>query len=260
MTTRIMFLYNNLVDSATLTESSEADGYPAENVQNRLRTKVWRTAGATEGTADLVIDFGSAQSVTAIALTGYNWTSAPGTLDVEFNAADAWGAPAETKALTWAATPTANGNKATIVVVFASISYRYARLNVVYSPAATPTDWDLGRIFIGEFFQPEKGYRRRHGIGLVDPSMSVRTVGGQRYTDEIEKHRTADLSFNVKTQAQWELFQKMFNSVGKSKDLFAVLDYDSEPDEMTLYGAFQNLPLMTRDALYDFSVTLQEST
>ena len=154
MATNILFLYNNLFDSATLTESSEATGFVAENTQHPFRTKVWTTEGATAGTANLVIDHATAKAVNCVVLAGYDWASAPGTLNLEFNAANAWGDPSATEALTWAANPTANGNRGVIIKTFASKSYQYNRLNVVYSPGATPTDWDLGRIFLGAYFEP----------------------------------------------------------------------------------------------------------
>jgi len=73
----MLLLYNNLLDTATLTASSEATGFPANNLKNPFRTKCWKTAGTVPGTAQLVVDFGSAQTVDAIALTGYDWATAP---------------------------------------------------------------------------------------------------------------------------------------------------------------------------------------
>ncbi len=238
----MQFLYDNLLDSATLTASSSATGFPANNLKNPFRTKVWRTAGATAGTANLVINHGSAKAVTCIALTGYTWTSAPGTLNLEFNATDSWGAPSATETLTWAATPTTNGNKATIIKIFASKSYQYNRLNVVYSPGAVPTDWDLGRIFVGTYFQPTYNYDPQPKIDMGDESIGSKTIGGQKHFDEIEKFRPVSFSCTVISQAQWELFQTMINTVGISKSLFVAFDYDNEPDEMTIYGHFTNLP------------------
>ena len=240
--TNILFLYNNLVDAATLTASSANANFPVANLKNPLRTKTWKTAGATAGTANVVCNFGSPQSINCIALTGYDWTSAPGTLQVEFNASDSWGAPAVTKILTWAASPTVNGNKAAIILLFDSISYRYARLNVVYSPGGTPLDWNLGRIFIGEAFQPAQHYAHGFRTRLVDPSLSAYSVGNQCYTDEVEKYRIVTMNFAKITEAQWLLFQKMFNTVGKSRPLFIALDYDGSPNEKTIYGQFQDLP------------------
>lgn len=253
--TGILFLYNNLLDSATLTASSAATGFPAANLQNPFRSKVWTTAGVTPGTANLVINHGSAKAVTVVALIGYNWASAPGTLTFQANATDAWGAPSFSQALTWAANPTANGNPGIIIKTFASQSYQYNRLNVVYATG----DWSLGRIYVGTYFQPAKSFSREHGISIVDPSFVSHTIGGQDHIDTITKYRTVEFKCQVTTQAQWELFQAMINNAGINKDLLIAFDYDSEPDEMTIYGKFTKLPGMKRNVLLDLPFIFQES-
>jgi len=238
MSERIMLLYNNLLDSATLTASSAATGFPASNLQHPFRTKVWRTTGGTPGTANLVIDHGTAKAVNCVALINYTWASAPGTLNFEANATDSWGAPSFSQALTWAATPSANGNKACIIKTFASQTYRYNRLNVAYAPG----DWDLGRMFVGSYFQPTYNYRIEWTQNVVDPSIIARSIGGQDHIDQIEKFREMGFSFLADTQAQWETYQTMINHVGINKDLFISFDYTNEPDEMTIYGKFSVLP------------------
>jgi hypothetical protein len=128
----MLLLYNNLLDTATLTASSEATGFPANNLKNPFRTKCWKTAGTVPGTAQLVVDFGSAQTVDAIALTGYDWATAPGKLVVEFNSSDSWDAPAAVETLTWHSPTTPGGNKGSIILkMSASRTYQYARLRVV---------------------------------------------------------------------------------------------------------------------------------
>ena len=244
----ILFLYNNLLDLATLTESSEASGFPAENVKHPFRTKVWRTEGATAGTANLKIDHGSAKAVNCVALANYSWASAPGTLDLEFDDAADFSSIDQTEALTWAANPTANGNNGIIIKKFISASYCYNRLNVVYSPGAVPTDWDLGRIFLGTYFEPthERLYGRDSKQRFEDLALISAAVGGQEHADERGIRRLKQFSFIIESQAQWELYQTMINHVGITKDFFIAFDYDSEPDEMTWYGRFLNLPSMTR--------------
>lgn len=257
--TKIMFLYNNLVDKAILTASSAAVGYPVSNLKNQLRNKCYKTAGSPAGMANVVFDFGAARSVNCIALTGYDWALSPGTLIVEFNDTNTWGAPAETKVLEWKANPTVNGNKATIILIFESINYQFARLNVVYSPGGTPTDWQLGRIFIGQYFQPEAQYNYGYQVNMIDPSLGSRSVGGQPYYDEIEKYREISFPVIARSQDQWKFYQRMFNFVGVSRDLFVAFDYDNEPDEMTIYGKFSSLPDMQDNRQFDISVTFEES-
>jgi len=243
----ILFLYNNLLDTSTLTESSEASGFPAENVQHEFRTKVWRTEGATAGTANLDIDLGSAQEVTCVALADYTWTSAPGTFDLEFDNDSGYGSIDATESLTWSANPTANGNNGIIVKTFTGHTYRYLRLNVVYSPGGTPTDWDLGRIFVGTYFEPSDNYLlAEFQQNFIDLSRSQRTPGGSIHVDQIDPIREVEFSFIAQTQAQWESFQGVINEVGMADPLFVAFDYDNEPNEMTMYGRFTSLPNMRR--------------
>ncbi len=241
MSERIMFLYNNQFDLATLTASSEATGFPASNLKNPFRSKVWRTAGATAGTANLIIDLGAGtKSTTCIALAGYNWAAAPGTLQLLFHDDASFGAGTHTETLTWAANPTANGNYGVIVKSFDSYDERYLKLNVVYAPG----DWDLGRIFVGNYFQPAKNYLNDWGMNFIDESLGAKALGGQEHFDEIQQYREVRFSHVISSQAEWESFQAMCNSVGIHHDIFVAFDYTNEPDEMTIYGKFFELPAM----------------
>ena len=242
MSENIFFLYENQFDTATVTSSSAATAFPVSNLKNPFRTKVWRTAGGTPGTATLDIDLGiGTKSITCVALIGYSWTSAPGTLQVEFDDSANHGSPEHTETLTWAANPTVNGNYGTIIKTFTSKDERYIRLNVVNAAG----DWDLGRIFLGTYFQPTRNYTMDWSSSIVDPSIVSQTIGGQDHIDEIEMYREFSFSFLVSTQAQWELFQKMVRNIGVSKDFFIAFDYTNEPDEMTVYGKFIGLPGMS---------------
>ena len=233
----IRFFYNNLFDLAyQVTPSSENDNFPASNLQNRFRTKVWRTAGAVPGTANLIIDHGTEKAVASIILANYSWASAPGTLNLEFNSLNSWGAPAHSESLSWAATPDAYGNQNVIVKCFASQVYRYNRLNVVYSPNEIPADWDLGRIFLGTYFEPENNFEYGGVENPIDPSYIARSVDGQEHIDEITGYREREFVFPFESAAQWLQFQQVFNRIGISRDLFIAFDYDTYPNDLTMYG------------------------
>jgi hypothetical protein len=252
----MLFLYDNLIDSATLVASSEATGFPASNLKNPFRTKYWKTAGATAGTAQLVIDHGAAKAVNAIALTGYpSWLAAPGTLQVEFNATDDWGAPAATETLTWVAPTTPGGNKGSIIKKLASTrTYQYNRLSVVNAPG----DWYLGRLFVGAYFEPEREYSWGYEEEIVDPSIVSQTIGGQDHADEIERYRIVRASGILETQAEWVDWQEMINTVGRRKPIFVAFDYTNDAAERTIYGKFSTLPKVTRPFLYYYDFELTE--
>jgi len=253
----ILFLYNNLLDSATLTASSEAAGFPANNLKNPFRTKIWKTAGATAGTAQLVIDHGAAKAVNAIALTGYpDWLAAPGTLVMQFNATDSWGSPSATETLTWVSPTTPGGNKGTIIAKLANTrTYQYNRLSVVNAPG----DWNLGRLFVGYYFEPTQNYGWGYSEAVVDASLIAPTIGGQDHADEIERYRVFTCHGVIKTQAQWVLYQSMINSVGTRKEIFAAFDYANEAAERTIYGKFSKLPAPARPYLFEYDFEFTEA-
>lgn len=262
------FLYNNLADSASsVTGSSEATNFPDDNVIHPFRTKVWTTDGGTPGTATLTFDLGSATSITSVALIDYTWTEQPGTLQMEWDDDSGFGSIDATETLTWAANPTTNGNRGTIIKVFSSHSYRYVRLNVVYSPGATPTDWSLGRIFLGTYFQPtQKRLANGTTETFIDNSFNSFTAGGQRHSDQVTTFRTKTVGFMIEGDAQRRLFQTIYNNNNTTVDMFVTFDYTNDPDEETYYCTFDSLPAISRvpstSALNDYfnvQMSLKES-
>jgi len=250
----IQFMWNNLLDQATLTASSEDSDFPASNLQNPFRTKVWTTAGTTPGTANLVIDHGAATAVTAVVLINYSWSVAPGTLNLEFNATDAWGAPSATESLTWADTPDTYGNPCAIIKTFASKSYRYNRLNVVNAAG----DWDLGRMYIGTYFEPTRDYNYQYAEEIPDPAMMSSSVGGQDHADEIEKYRQRKFGFKPTTYSQYRLFQQVYNTVGITKDLFIAFDPTNYANELTMYGKLTEFR-HSKDVVWSIDMGFKES-
>lgn len=199
----------------------------------------------TNGYADMGIE--------GIALTGYDWATAPSTLQIEFNNENVWTSPEDTEVLTWVSFLTPGYNKGTIIKKLAAAHrYRYARLNCDES-------LDLGRLFLGPVFQPERTYSWGYGEEVVDPSLISASIGGQDHADIIEFYRQITCNGIILTQAQWVLFQKMINSVGNVKPIFAAFDYDNEPVERTIYGRFTKLPSIVRPYLYEYEFEFTEA-
>lgn len=249
--TNILFFYNNLFDLATLAESSQVVGYEAEKTQHPFLSEVWRTSGG--GTENLVINHGSAKAITAIVIAGYTWSSAPSTLNFEQHTADAWGAPDGSQALTWRLNPDANGNPNCIIKTFASISKQYNRLNVVYG-----SNFDVGRIFVGNYFQPTRHFRADQSELIVDPSFKSLSVGGAPHADKITKYRERTVRFRTNSHAQYQLFQAMINSVGITEPLFIAFDYDNYPGEQTMYCELKSYNQGKNFSLYEIEMSFKE--
>ena len=72
MAEKILILYDNRVDEGTMSASSEAGGLGADNLQDRLLSKVARTTGvAAEWWR---ADFGQTEAVSTVALWNHNFT------------------------------------------------------------------------------------------------------------------------------------------------------------------------------------------
>ena len=121
------------------------------------------------------------------------------------------------------------------------------------------SDWSLGRLFVGEYFEPTRTYGRGYQEEVVDPSLISQTIGGQDHADEIERYRIIRCNGIIETQAQWVLYQAMLNAVGTRKEIFVTFDHAAEAAERTIYGKFSKLPAITRPYSgifeYDFEFT-----
>jgi len=249
----ILFLFDNIFDLATLTESSQDSDFPAENLQNPFRSKVWKTASGV-GNANLVINHGSAKAVTAIALVNYDWASAPSTLDLEFNATDEWGDPSATEALTWLVNPSVYGNPSIIIKTFASKSYQYNRLNVAHG-----SQWEIGRIFLGTYFEPTKDYIHERTEKIIDPSSVNLTIDGQEHVDEMTKYREKEIIFRISSYLQYQYFQQIFNEIGIGKNIIVAFDYDDYSGEETLYCKIKKYGHDRSYNLHEISLLFRES-
>jgi len=97
------------------------------------------------------------QAVTGAILLNHTLLNTDSAIAIQGNAADSWGAPSFSQALTWSA--------GVIAATFGSQSYRYWRLT--YTKASAGVTRDIGRLFLGAYYQP------------TDPPDWAGTVGGR---------------------------------------------------------------------------------
>lgn len=215
------FMWNNLIDTATLTESSEDTYFPVENIANALRSKPWRT-GTSTALETVIIDLGSAQAVECVALLDHGLTAADTGITLEGNTADSWGSPAFTQNLTRVA--------GTIAAFFALESYRYWRIS--FTKSASGETRDIGRVFLGEFISaPITG----HSAAVVDTSKIIRSVGGQTFSDERPIFYRIALQLNVITKSVADSLRTMLETIGRRRPFFVSIDDDEEPVNWIYY-------------------------
>jgi len=158
-------LNNNLADGATLSTPDTISAGVITNLQDDLLGRKLIFSGAT---AHIVIDLGSAQNVTAIAIADHNLGPAAGdTWAIEANATDLWIAPSFTAAAV-------RGWAGRIGIQYLNQTYRYWRITLSATAAA-----QIGRIYAGTYIQSPRGIAKDFKWTLDRGNVRVITPGGQ---------------------------------------------------------------------------------
>ena len=210
----IRFSYTNLVDAADLDPSSQLATLPADNLQDPRPTAVWRTNGCTE--ESIVIDLGAPAAATLAALLEHNLSSAA-TVSLQANSADSWTSPPFSTSLDW--------HSSIIIKFFAQTSYRYWRL--VLADSANPDGYlQIGRLWLGDCFQPARDFSRDFSLRRVDPSEVSYGDSGSRVVSDRTPYRIATIKFPSTDEK--DAFDQMIDAVGAGGDFIAALDPASQ--------------------------------
>jgi hypothetical protein len=126
----LRFSHDNLVEAATLTGSTQDATYVAANAASPQRPFLpWRTTATTA--QSLVVNFGAAKALTVVGLVRTNYV----TVNIQGNAADAWGAPTYDQAITVARNPWNTRHQH----VHLPVAFNFQFLRILIA-AQTPTD------------------------------------------------------------------------------------------------------------------------
>jgi hypothetical protein len=248
------FFYDNLIDysGVLLLPSSAQSTLPASNVANEHRKRVWRT-GTSAAAENLVIDLGSAKAVTAVILLDHTLTASDTLIKLEGHTTNAWGAPTFTQALTWAS--------GTIAQVFASQTLRWWRISFTKSAAGETRD--LGRVFLGTYYEtPIDPDADGYDEELNDPSRKTKSLGGQTYTEILEKFGVPAVKFSAIDQTMRDNLKTIFDAVGEAVSFFVQVQSTSPLNKVwyvKLRRAFKT-PVKGMDStlLWDVSLDLEE--
>ncbi len=229
----VRFCYENVADEAELTASSETSSLPASNVQDPRPTRVWRTSGAAS--ESLVLDLGTARSVSMAALLEHNLT-AEATVTLQANSSDSWGSPPLEESLGW--------HSGLIVEFFEAAEYRYWRL-VIADGGNADGYVQIGRVWLGGYFQPARDFSKDFTVRRVDPSTVVYSDSGSKSVGERTPYRVVELNF-PSTEEKAE-FEQVVEAAGVGGDLIAALDPGNEvwsdgQHDYTLYCHLESAP------------------
>lgn len=222
MATKLLLHYPNLVDTATLTPSSEDANFPVENVQNEQRSIVFKTAAAVTD-FNIVIDNAVNTYASEFLIVNHNIPNGA-TITIDRNTSLSW--PANTVTITW-------GTLGNVPVVFrwASNNMRYTRLRI----QCTSTILNIGRLIMCVAKTPAINYSWGYTKRRLDMSEPTLSLGGQIYTNVKSKITEYDFEFYTKA-ADIAILEAFFNAVGIGKHCAMSFDYDANPYTETYYG------------------------
>lgn len=216
------FLYNNLLDDATLSTNGSLPGFDVENLQDTRLSRTYRSIGTS---ATITIDLGSAQAVDTIAIGGHNIAAM--SLTLEANSSNSWTSPPFSRTVTLT-TRMGYDN-------FSAETYRYWRV-VVNDPGSPLGAVEIGRIGLGEGFD---GPVMDRDLRLPRSTTTERELSRTRqsYVNEGIRFRAATVTFPFITAAQKAEFDAMFE-VADVKPVF--IDVPELSGEEALYAVLSD--------------------
>ena len=213
------FLWQNLFDSATITASSEASGFPVTKIQHRHFLKAWRSAGLS---AEWVkADLGSPQAIKAFIVKYHNLTTAA-TVHVQANSSDSWSG---TLPVDVTVTVTADMVARGVIVVDWASAETYQWWRILITDATIADGYvRIGRIYIGGYFEPSRDFYREYDDNQVTLSEIVKGASGQKFVNVLPKYDTFALIYQGLNSTDFATIQTIKRAVGADMAFFIILD------------------------------------
>jgi len=250
--TNVTFCWQNYVDSATLTKSSQNPSFSVENLKHRWATKTWRSADNTGTLTEWVAaDLGSAQAIQFFAIKNHNLSSSA-VAKIQADDDPAFGSLGVDVTLTKAS--------GLLAYYWASPqTYRYWRYYTVDSAPLT-TYLEAGRMWLGPYFRPALNIVNNYRRPVDDPTAVMLSDGGQVSTNQKTRFRTLSMSFEYLGPDDVEDFETMFMDRGRGRELFFTRDADL-PLTTTIYCRIASALDIGHEGLeqyYNLGLTLEE--
>jgi hypothetical protein len=182
-----LFLSSRTIDRATVVAGTEVSTLPASYLAGIQPAKKHRTTGKVGQYYNVTLE--QAEACDTAAFVAPNW--GPSTV-VRIYAAETMAAVLAAPALdTGWQSPWPGGEKPVVAdwPVFTGLirwtntaAYKYWRFEFA-DPGALLAYFDLGRLFLGQAFQPKFNIGNTPAIGLMSPDIQSRTPYGRTYTD-----------------------------------------------------------------------------
>jgi len=214
---------SNVLSNSTIWASETVDFYAHPNhTEFILLLLRYQTASAS-----IYWDSTGVSAVfNSFALIGNNFTS-NAVVNLQANTADGWGSPAFDEQVS----PVSNKP---LIHFFNDQQYNWWRIRIQDSQNSD-TYVSVGRIFLGYYFEPTRGFFQPATKQYIDPSVKRYSAGGQVSINQKEKYIQAAYNFGSIHNDDLPYFKHIWDEVGQSKPYFLCESPASNPHESTYY-------------------------
>lgn len=249
----LKFFSGNLIDQATLYPSSENANFPASNLLDPRRSKVYRS---TSSTTSIILDFQETSEVDSIFIVdeprnGFGIS----TLGFELNATANFTSPAYSDSITFSPIHGA-GYK-----VFTQQDYRFCKLSLTSSLGYC----ELSKLFIGKHIDLGRGPNFNWTYQDKDLSIVKENRYGQRFVDVIQRQKALSIQLNLLDKTQLDQIFDLYDSKSTIKPFFVVIGDDNMVSDHRRFSGMVYLNAMptiinTSFGRYSISMQMEEAT
>lgn len=249
----LKFFSGNLVDQATFTPSTENLNFPALNLKDPRRSKVFRT---TTNTSTLILDFQETSQIDSIFIVdnprnGFGIS----TLSFNLNATSNFASPAYTDSLTFS-TVHGLGYK-----IFTQQNYRFARLNLASSLGYC----ELSKVFLGKHIDLGRGPNFNWSYQNKDLSTTKENRYGQKFIDVISRQKVLNISLTLLNKDQLDQVFAIYDAKSTVKPFFVTIGDDTMTNDHRRYSGMvylNTIPTITNTSFgrYSVSLSMEEAT
>ena len=252
----ILFFSDNLVNQAiTITPSTENVQFPASNLLDPRRTKVYRS---TTNSDSIILDFQETSEIDSVFVVdnprdGFGIS----TLDIDFNATSDFSSPAATESIPL------NTIHGVGLKEFTQIEYRFARIRMT----STLGFCELSKIFIGKKVNIPDDKSINFGWTYADKELSTvrQNRYAQKFVDIISRQREFNFNFSLLDKDQLDAIFEVYDRQGTTKPFFIKIGDDAisnTPERFASMVYMTSVPQVTNDFFNRFSMSfsVEEAT
>lgn len=251
------FYFNNLALDAVLTPETENAQFPAENIQDARRTKIFRS---TTNSDHIYFDFGSAEPVDSCFLVGHTLDGLGfTTATLELNNVATW----TSGAIATITLTLDTANNLAFGELVASVNARYAKLIL----NSTLGYCEVSKIFIGvgENLGTENDFSYPLNVTFANNSTIQKNRYGQRFVDEINEQKKFSGDLKTMTNAEVEVIHDLARQNSNTKPFFlriSNVNVFTDNDRVNGYYYLTSEPQFTYESggFWNVSLAMEEGT